>query len=460
MIIQLQQLISGLSADRNPIGDALVHIGKLTTSATTLLTTVRPDLKVDIAQLGKLATALDNGTDTLTSVLNKLPQAYRVLSRLGTYGNFFNFYLCSTNFRITLPNGQVIRDAAELREVGAVRAMKIRKRFSERNPVIIGIIGSSVLVGSVLLALNVDSLPFINDGRGYSAMFAESGGLESGDDVRVAGMKVGAVSSVELDHGRVKVDFSVTDDNVKLGSRTTASITTLTLLGKRGLKLVTAGPGNLRESSTIPLSRTTPPYDLNDALSGLTTTTAAIDTASFARRCARSRRRSRTHPPPCAAPCATSAASRTTIASRDDEIHSLLAASNNVSGVLAQRNVQITTLLSDGTKVLAMLNARRQAITSLLVGASPLVPPARRAGRRQPPHARAGAAPSSTRWSRRSTARRRTSTSSSTAPGRSPGRWASRCPAVRSSRPTCRTSRGPADLEGLDTSPLCTLLDC
>ena len=96
-----------MSADRNPIGDALVHIGKLTTSATTLLTTVRPDLKVDIAQLGKLATALDNGTDTLTSVLNKLPQAYRVLSRLGTYGNFFNFYLCSTNFKITSPNGQV-----------------------------------------------------------------------------------------------------------------------------------------------------------------------------------------------------------------------------------------------------------------------------------------------------------------------------------------------------------------
>jgi phospholipid/cholesterol/gamma-HCH transport system substrate-binding protein len=109
LIIQIQQLISGLAADRNPIGDALVHIGKLTTSATSLLTTVRPDLKTDIAQLGKLATALDNGTDTLTSVLNKLPKAYRVLSRLGTYGNFFNFYLCSTNFNITLPNGKVVQ---------------------------------------------------------------------------------------------------------------------------------------------------------------------------------------------------------------------------------------------------------------------------------------------------------------------------------------------------------------
>jgi phospholipid/cholesterol/gamma-HCH transport system substrate-binding protein len=250
--------------------------------------------------------------------------------------------------------------------------MKLRKRFSERNPVIIGLIGSSILVGSVFVALNVDSLPFLNDGRAYSALFSESGGLESGDDVRVAGLKVGAVSSVQLDHGRVKVDFSVTDDNVKLGSRTSAAITTLTLLGKRGLKLSSAGPGNLRESSTIPLSRTTPPYDLNDALSGLTTTTAAIDTASFAKALRTISATFQNTPAAVRSTVRNVSRISTTIASRDDEIHSLLGAANNVSGVLAQRNVQITTLLGDGTKLLAMLNARRVAINTLLVGASKL----------------------------------------------------------------------------------------
>jgi phospholipid/cholesterol/gamma-HCH transport system substrate-binding protein len=107
LISQVQQLVSGLAADRNPIGDAIVHINDLATSTAGLLTTVRPDLKDDVAQLGKLATTLDAGSDTLTYVLNRLPKAYQVLARLGAYGNFFNFYLCSTNFRITLPNGKV-----------------------------------------------------------------------------------------------------------------------------------------------------------------------------------------------------------------------------------------------------------------------------------------------------------------------------------------------------------------
>lgn len=107
LISQVQQLISGLSADRDPIGDAIVHINDLATSTAGLLTTVRPDLKADVAQLGTLANTLDASSDTLTFVLNRLPKAYQVLARLGAYGNFFNFYLCSTNFRITLPNGKV-----------------------------------------------------------------------------------------------------------------------------------------------------------------------------------------------------------------------------------------------------------------------------------------------------------------------------------------------------------------
>ena len=108
LIVQLQQLITGLSADRNPIANSLTHINDLTTSATRLLTTVRPDLKGDVRQLGSLATTLNDSSDTLTMVLNRLPRAYKVLARLGVYGNFFNFYLCSTNERITLPNGKVI----------------------------------------------------------------------------------------------------------------------------------------------------------------------------------------------------------------------------------------------------------------------------------------------------------------------------------------------------------------
>jgi phospholipid/cholesterol/gamma-HCH transport system substrate-binding protein len=105
LIVQTQQLISGLSAHRDPIGNAIVHINDLTSSTANLLATVRPDLRDDVSQLGKVASALAGGSDTLTYVLHRLPKAYQVLARLGAYGNFFNFYLCSSNFRITTPNG-------------------------------------------------------------------------------------------------------------------------------------------------------------------------------------------------------------------------------------------------------------------------------------------------------------------------------------------------------------------
>lgn len=105
LIVQMQQLISGLAADRNPIADAIVHINGLTASAAQLLTTVRPDLRSDVAKLGSLAKSLDAGSDTITYTLQRLPHAYQVLARLGAYGNFFNFYLCQTQERLTFPNG-------------------------------------------------------------------------------------------------------------------------------------------------------------------------------------------------------------------------------------------------------------------------------------------------------------------------------------------------------------------
>lgn len=107
LIVQVQQLISGLSSDRSPITDAVVHVNQLANSASNLLGLVRPDLQADVSQLGKLASNLNAGTDTLTMVLNKLPHAYQVLARLGSYGNFFNFYVCSSRFRLTTPTGQV-----------------------------------------------------------------------------------------------------------------------------------------------------------------------------------------------------------------------------------------------------------------------------------------------------------------------------------------------------------------
>lgn len=248
-----------------------------------------------------------------------------------------------------------------------MRIRLLRKSFAERNSVVLGIIGSAVIVLGLLASLTFQNLPFFNSGTGYSALFSESGGLESGDDVVMSGLVIGSVGSVSLDHGKVRVDFTVTDSNARLGNRTTASVTTETVLGKRGLKLTPAGTGRLADGATIPLSRTEPPYDLTDALSGLTTTTAAIDTNMLARALRTITGTFKNTPAAVQATIRNVSKISATLASRDAEISDLLAASSNVTGILAQRNREITTLLGDGSKLFAVINARRAAVTTLLV---------------------------------------------------------------------------------------------
>ena len=56
----------------------------------------------------------------------------------------------------------------------------------------------------------------------YQALFSDAGGLATGNDVTVSGIKVGSVSGMSLQRGDVLVTFTV-DGKVQLGSASTAS---------------------------------------------------------------------------------------------------------------------------------------------------------------------------------------------------------------------------------------------
>ena len=102
--------------------------------------------------------------------------------------------------------------------------------FRERNPVPIGAIGLLVIAMLLYLAFNASSLPLIGGGTAYSAAFSEAGGIKPDDDVRIAGVKVGKVTGVDLEDGHVRVDFTITED-ASFGPQTGASIRMKTILG-------------------------------------------------------------------------------------------------------------------------------------------------------------------------------------------------------------------------------------
>src|SRR5690242_526030 len=139
--------------------------------------------------------------------------------------------------------------------------------FRERNPVIIGAVSLAVITAFVLAAFKAEDLPLIGGGDTYYAAFSEAGGLKADDEVRIAGVRVGKVDKVELDGNKVKVAFKV-DGGADFGPSTGAAIKVKTILGQMFLALQPAGKGQMKEGATIPVSRTSSPYDVVEAFRG------------------------------------------------------------------------------------------------------------------------------------------------------------------------------------------------
>lgn len=243
--------------------------------------------------------------------------------------------------------------------------------FRERNPVKVGAVSLLVLLGFILVAFKADSLPLIGGGDTYYAAFSDSSGIKPNDEVRIAGVRVGKVTSVDLDGDHVKVAFKVKTDS-PFGVDTGAEIKVKTLLGSMFLALDPSGPGQLAKGSTIPMSRTKSAYDVVQAFSGLAERAASINKAQLTKALNTLS----------AATANTPASLRTTlkglsalsesVASRDTQISTLLGNLRTVSGVLANRNQDVVSLMKSSDQLLRAVVARREAIHRLLVSTNTL----------------------------------------------------------------------------------------
>jgi phospholipid/cholesterol/gamma-HCH transport system substrate-binding protein len=240
------------------------------------------------------------------------------------------------------------------------------KPFRERNPVIIGFIGFAVIAMLLVAAFRADRLPIIGAGDTYHAEFSEIGGLKSGNEVRVAGVPVGKVRDIELDGNKVKVTFKV-DKGTRLGRDTAAEIRIRTLLGAQFLALQPSGSGRLEKGGTIPESRTTPPYDVVQAFSDLSTTTEALDVDQISQALETlSDVAAQTPEEFRGAIRGVSDLSRN-LAARDEQINTLLKNLKKVTGVINARDDQLVALVKDSSVLFDAISARREAIHRLLV---------------------------------------------------------------------------------------------
>ncbi|SOD80909.1 phospholipid/cholesterol/gamma-HCH transport system substrate-binding protein [Streptomyces sp. Ag109_G2-15] len=239
------------------------------------------------------------------------------------------------------------------------------KPFRERNPLVVGAVGLTVLALLTVAAFNADSLPLIGGGDTYSADFSEAGGLKPGDEVRIAGVKVGKVEDVDLAGDHVKVTFKVKGDPA-FGTDTGASIRVKTILGAKYLALHPKGPGRLKPGSEIPLRRTVSAYDVVQAFSDLTTTTEEVDTDRLAKALDTISATFQDSPEEVRASIKGLSRISRTVASRDKALRDLLDHANGVTQVLAGHTKDFSALVTDGNALFKEISKRRTAIHNLL----------------------------------------------------------------------------------------------
>ena len=232
-----------------------------------------------------------------------------------------------------------------------------------------GFIGAVLILLVIAVGLQPERLLSMATTVRYQALFTQAGGLRSGNDVTVSGIKVGTVSGVSLGDGNALVTFNV-DGKIQLGSATTAHIQTGSLLGQRLLDVESAGSGRLRPMDVIPTARTSSPYSLTEATGELTTDAAGTDTESL-NQSLETLSQTINQIAPQLGPAFDGLTRLSHILNdRDQTLDDLLKHASKVTGILSERSQQVNALFLNANDLLAALVQRRRAIVDLLANTS------------------------------------------------------------------------------------------
>lgn len=239
-----------------------------------------------------------------------------------------------------------------------------------RNPVVTGIIGVLMVIFLTVSALYITDLPIYGAAQRYEAEFSESAGLKSASEVRVAGVKVGAVEDVRLEGNKVIVAFRVED--TWIGDQTSASIQIKTLLGQKYLSLEPRGNTTLNPDNRIPLERTVAPYDVIEAFGDAAETLGEIDAEKTQEGLSVLSEAFSGTPEHIRNSVEGITRLSETISTRDQELAELLERTRDTTAIFADRNQEFASLLTNAGLLLAELNTRQAAISTLLRSAQDL----------------------------------------------------------------------------------------
>ena len=230
----------------------------------------------------------------------------------------------------------------------------------------------TTLATGVLVVL-IGNLSFMTT-RDYKAVFSDATGVVKGDDIRIAGVKVGSVKDIKVvDRDRALVSFNVAESSIVTKS-STATIRYRNLVGQRYISL-TQGVGDLDrmpQDATIPIDRTQPALDLTVLFNGFKPLFKALSPADVNKLSAEVISVFQGEGGNLNALLQSTASLTNTLADRDQVIGDMITNLNDVLATLAGRDKQLSELIIEFKNFMAGLVKDKDAILGSLESVSAL----------------------------------------------------------------------------------------
>ena len=285
LISSFRTLVGGLKDDRQAILGSLDEISDLSVETSDLLSGIRRPFVKDIKQLRAVAGNIDKNKAELDRALQVLPIKLEKVGRTAIYGSWFNFYLCEFQGRVKLP-GDVrpvpVYELTPRPPLPPVRSRDDEIPFRERNPVVIGF-DQPVALGLLLTAaLRADDLPLIGGGRHLPRRLHRVRRAQEGRRgphrrrPRRQGRRGGPRRRPGRGHLQGRPRRGLRPRHPRRHQGQDAPRAPCSSPSSR------PAPASSTEGSTIPVERTSSPYDVVDAFEGLADTTDQIDTDQLA----------------------------------------------------------------------------------------------------------------------------------------------------------------------------------
>ncbi|WP_102143396.1 MCE family protein [Mycobacterium hubeiense] len=104
----LSQLVAGLAERKSDIATGLAYTNAAAVTVADLLQQARPAIQRTVHEADRVGELTLADHDYLDNLINTLPDKYKVLSRLGLYGDYFSFYICDLILKLNGKGGQPV----------------------------------------------------------------------------------------------------------------------------------------------------------------------------------------------------------------------------------------------------------------------------------------------------------------------------------------------------------------